>query len=259
MLPIKMRDPRFFFQSGFTASVNSMKNFRRLCSTLFIAVLSVLSHCAAAEPVTRQDLTALRVLAEQFLLIQTASLPGVPTVQVNNPDPRLTLAACDAPEAFLMPSARTMGSTTVGVRCSSPVVWTVYLPARLGMTVDYVSSALPLAQGQRIGAGDLIIKKGDLGKLPAGVLTDASQAIGRSINLPVSAGMPITSAILRKQVVVQQGQPVRLVASGNGFVISSEGRALNMGHEGDAVQARTTNGQLIIGKAQADGSLSVRY
>lgn len=239
-----------------------MNKVRPIFGTLLALVLSVFFQCAVAQSTAsaaRQDPAALRVLAEQFLLRQAAAMPGVPNVQVNDPDPRVKLAACDTPEAFLMPSARTIGNTTVGVRCSAPVVWTVYLPARLGMTVDYVSSALPLAQGQRLAASDLIMKKGDLATLPAGVLTDATQAIGRTINLPVSAGMPVTSATLRKQVVVQQGQPVRIVASGAGFAISSEGRALTMGYEGDAVQARTASGQLITGKAQSDGSLSVRY
>ena len=239
-----------------------MNHIRQTCCTLFVIGLSLLAQCAVAQTARtgeRQDPAALRLLAEQFLLSQAASMPGVPTVQVNEPDARIKLAACNAPEAFLMSSSRLIGNTTVGVRCSAPVVWTVYLPARLSMAVDYVSSALPLAQGQRLGASDLIIKKGDLANLPAGVLTDASQAIGRSINLPVSAGMPITRATLRKQVVVQQGQAVRLQASGAGFSISSEGRALTTGYEGDAVQARTLSGQLITGLAQADGSLSIRY
>lgn len=236
-----------------------MNYVRQIFGTLLALVLSVFFQCAVAQSSARQDPVALRMLAEQFLLTQAAAMPGVPTVQVNDPDPHIKLAACDAPEAFLMPSARTLGNTTVGVRCSAPVIWTVYLPARLGMTVDYLSSALPLAQGQKLAASDLVMKKGDLARLPAGVLTDATQAIGRSINLPVSAGMPITRATLRKQVVVQQGQPVRLVASGAGFSISSEGRALTTGYEGDTVQAKTASGQQITGMAQADGSLSVRY
>lgn len=240
-----------------------MNTIRQIFGTLIVIGLSAVGQYAIAQPTTqitaRQDPAALRVLAEQFLLAQAATMPGLPTVQVNAPDPRLKLAACDAPEAFLVSSARPVGNTTVGVRCSSPVVWTLFLPARLGMTVDYVSSALPLGQGQRLGASDLIMKKGDLANLPAGVLTDATQAIGRSMNMPISAGIPITRAILRKQVVVQQGQPVRLIVSGAGFAISSEGRALTAGYEGDAVQARTTSGQQITGMAQADGSLSIRY
>ena len=64
---------------------------------------------------------------------------------------------------------------------------------------------------------------------------------------------------LLPQPVVQQGQPVRLVAGGSGFSVSGEGRALTSGAEGDLVQARTASGQLVAGVAQADGVLSVRY
>lgn len=233
-----------------------MQVFRTL---FFSALLSLCMNAALAQNAPLQNPAALRTLAEQFLLAQAANMPGVPTVQVSEPDPRLKLAACDMPQAFLLASAPAFGKTTVGIRCGAPVAWTIYLPARIGATVSYVSSALPFSQGQKLGMADLVMKKGDLASLPAGVLTDVAQAIGRTVNLPLSAGMPLTRSALRSQPVVQQGQSVRVIATGVGFSISSEGRALTMGHEGDVVQVKTASGQLIAGLAQPDGSLAVRY
>ncbi len=226
------------------------------------ALIPACAHAQArpgAKPVARQDLGALQQLAEQFLLAQVTAPPGSISVHVTPPDNRLQLARCDAPQPYLASGARTLGKTTVGVRCTAPVGWNMYLPATVSVAVSYVASAAPLAQGQRLGSADLLLRQGDLATLPAGVLTDLAQAQGRALQLSVAAGTPLARTMLKSVPVVQSGQPVRLVAQGPGFSVSAEGRALGTGAEGDPVQARTPNGQVIVGIAQADGTLLLRY
>ncbi len=206
----------------------------------------------------RQNIAELKSLAEAFLLAQAANLPGTASVKLKDPDARLNLPACAAPETWMPQGSKALGKTSVGIRCAQPA-WNLLLPATVSVTTHYVASAAPLAQGQKLGAGDLVLREGDLASLPAGVLTDLAQAQGRTLQMPLAAGMPVSRAQLRSQPVVQQGQPVRLVASGNGFSVAGEGRALTSGAEGDLVQARTASGQLVAGVAQADGVLSVRY
>lgn len=213
-------------------------------------------HVSAAD---RQNLAELRTLAERFLLAQSASLPGTPSVNIAPPDTRLQLPRCDAPQAYSPANAKTIGKTSVGIRCDAPQAWNILLPATVSVKTRYLASAAPLAQGQRLGSADLISKQGDLATLPAGVLTDPAQAQGRSLQLPLAAGVPISRAMLKSQPVVQPGQQVRLVAHGTGFSVSGEARSLNGGAEGDIVQARTASGQVVAGVAQADGTLAVRY
>ncbi len=225
----------------------------------FVLLLCCGLTALAAHGAGRQDPAVLRQLAEQFLLAQAATLPGKVTVRVAAPDNRLQLAPCDAPQAYLASGAKAFGKTSVGIRCSAPVAWNVFLPATVSVMADYVASAVPLAQGQRLDAADLVMKQGDLAALPAGVLTDPAQAQGRTLLMPVAPGMPLSRAVLKTVPVVQAGQPVRLVAQGAGFSVSADGRALTGGAEGDLVQARTAAGQVIGGFAQADGTLAVRY
>ncbi len=222
-----------------------------------IALLMLWPALAPAE--ARQDPGELMKIAEQFLLAQAANLPGTPTVRVSQPDSRLQLARCDAPQASLPNGARTIGKTSVAIRCNAPVVWNIYLPATVNVATSYVATAAPLAQGQRLGGADIVLRQGDLASLPAGVLTDPAQAQGRTLQVPVSAGIPLARGMLKSQPVVRQGQPVRLVAQGAGFSVSADANALTSGAEGDMVQARTAAGQVIGGIAQADGSLAVRY
>ncbi len=225
----------------------------------FVLLLCCCLPAVAAQGAGRQDPAVLRQLAEQFLLAQAATLPGKVSVRVAAPDPRMQLAQCDAPQAYLASGAKAFGKTSVGIRCSAPAAWNVFLPATVSVIADYVASAAPLAQGQRLDAADLVIRQGDLAALPVGVLTDRAQAQGRTLLMPVAPGMPLSRTQLKSVPVVQAGQPVRLVAQGAGFSVSAEGRALTGGAEGELVQARTAGGQVIGGFAQADGTLAVRY
>ena len=241
-------------------SLRTARGFVLAC-LLLLGVLTGLR--ADAQPATkpdgaRQDIGALKTLAEGYLLAQAANLPGTASVSLKDPDPRLNLPACAAPEPWMPQGSKALGKTSVGIRCAQPA-WSLLLPATVSVKTAYVASAAPLAQGQRLGTNDLVLREGDLASLPPGVLTDPGQAQGRTLLLPLAAGMPVSRAQLKSQPVVQQGQPVRLVASGQGFSVSGEGRALTSGAEGDLVQARTASGQLVAGVAQADGALAVRY
>jgi len=230
-----------------------------LIASLALPVAASAQARADTRATARQDLGALQQVAERFLLEQAAVLSGTASVKMTPPDNRLQLARCDAPEPYLASGAKLLGKTTVGVRCTSPAAWNVFLPATVSVTVSYVASATALAQGQRLNAADLTLKQGDLAVLPAGVLTELAQAQGRSLQLAVAAGTPLVRSMLKTVILVQPGQPVRLVAQGNGFSVTAEGRAINAGGEGDLVQARTASGQVIGGFVQADGSLMVKY
>lgn len=225
------------------------------------ALLSILLCCggAAAQTGPRQAPEALREQVSQFLQVQTAGLPGKVTLSVGAVDPRLNLPACPAPQAFLAPGARAWGKTTVGLRCTAPSAWTIYIQASVAVLADYIASAVPLAQGQAIEAGQLLSMQGDLAALPAGIATDMAQVVGRSANVSLPAGTPLRLDTLRSKQVVQQGQLVRMVSSGSGFRVSAEAKAIGNASEGQVVQVRTQAGQQISGVARAGGVVEVAF
>ncbi|USX28232.1 flagellar basal body P-ring formation chaperone FlgA [Oxalobacteraceae bacterium OTU3CINTB1] len=216
-----------------------------------------------AQPQPRQaayhDRAALKRTVEEFLQVQTGGLPGQVTVAVGAIDPRMSLAPCPDPQAFFMPGARAWGKTTVGVRCATPSAWTVYIQASVTVIGEYVASAAPLAQGQAIEAGQLVMLKGDLTMLPAGIATDISQVVGRSSNSSLPPGTPMRIDTLRTKPVVQSGQLVRLVSSGSGFSVSAEARAMGTAGDGQVVQVKTSGGQQITGIAKAGGLVEVAF
>ncbi len=229
-------------------------------SLKLLPVLLCLSAAAAAQaPAARQAPEALRDSVAQFLQVQTAGLPGKVTVSVGAVDARLNLAPCPAPQAFLAPGGRAWGKTTVGVRCTAPTPWTIYIQASVAVVADYIASAVPLAQGQAIEASQLVSMQGDLATLPAGIATDMGQVVGRSANVSLAAGTPLRLDTLRSKAVVQQGQLVRVVSSGAGFRVSAEARAIGNASEGQVVQVRTPAGQQISGVARAGGLVEVAF
>jgi flagella basal body P-ring formation protein FlgA len=236
-----------------------------LATTLLLpwAALAQVPAAASAQaqpPVTtRQDMTLLRRGVELFLQRQAAGLPGEVSIEVGQVEARLNLPACQQPEPFLAHGSRVWGKTAVGVRCTAPAPWTIYLTANVHVTADYLAAAAPMPQGHVIAANDFARIRGDLTTLPAGVITDAGLAVGRTTMSSLQAGAPLRQDTLRSQQAVQMGQTIKLLSSGPGFRVSTEGRAMNNAAEGQTVQARTPGGQLISGIARAGGILEVAY
>jgi len=226
------------------------KNFR------LFSVLLLAAPLAFAQGGARQDGAALRKLAEGYLQAQSAGLPGKVTVKMGAVDPRLSLAACPAPEAFQQPGARPWGKTTVGVRCTAPV-WTVFLQAQVSVVADYVTAAVPLAQGQAIDASQLTTMQGDIAAMPNGIITDMAQAIGRTPTVSLPAGTPLRLDSLKSKPVVHQNQAVRIVSRGENFSVSGEGKAIGNASEGQVVQVRTPRGAIISGTARMGGIVEV--
>ena len=228
-------------------------------TALTILLFLAAPFASAQQANARQDLDSLRQLAQQFLVTQSAGLPGKVTVTVGALDQRMQLAACPAPQAFQQPGARAWGKTTVGVRCAAPTPWTVYIQSQVSVETQYVAAAMPLAQGQQIDASQLVMVSGDLAALPNGVLTDMAQAVGRTSSMSVQSGAPIRADLLKSKPVVQQGQAVRVVSGGAGFRVSAEARAIGNASEGQVVQVRTPAGAIISGVAKAGGLVEVVF
>jgi flagella basal body P-ring formation protein FlgA len=224
--------------------------------TAFIALLLAAPLALAQAP--RQDLAALPHLVKQYLKTQAAGLPGDVKVSVSPLDQRISLAPCPAPEAFQQPGARAWGKTTVGVRCTAPA-WTIYVQAQVSVMTDYVAASVPLAQGQPIEPGQLVLLKGDIAAMPNGILTDIAQAVGRSPLVSLPSGAPLRSDTLKSRPVVQQGQAVRLVGIGANFSVASEAKAIGTAADGQVVQVRTASGTVVSGTARTGGVVEVSF
>lgn len=208
----------------------------------------------------RQEIGPVKKAVEDFLQVQTRGLPGQASFVVGNIEAQNNLAPCPSFEVSLPPGARAWGNTNVNVRCQVENGWSIFVSVRIRVIGEYLVTTRPLSQGQVIVETDLARSRGDLTSLPAGIVTDISQAVGKSMSLSVSSGQPLRSDLLKQPMVVQQGQSVRVLSKGPGFqVTSGDGRALNNAIDGQVVQVRIANGHVVSGIARPGGVVEVSY
>lgn len=228
----------------------------RIPQVLLFTLLWVSSLAAGAAQ--RQDLDAVRQTVQRFVVEETRGLPGAVSVDVQAPDNRLQLAPCASLQAYVPPGIRLWGRTSVGVRCAGPDPWSMTLGVVVRVQSNAVFTARPVARGQQIQAADIAVRPADLAQLPAGVLTEGSQALGQFAGVALAAGLAVRADMLHGERVVQSGQTVRIVYQADGLHVSSEGKALGSGAIGEDVSVRTGSGRVIRGKVSAAGVVEVR-
>jgi len=213
----------------------------------------------SAPVIAKQSLASIKTKITEFLETQTIGYPGKVSVHAGAIDPNLKLAQCPDVQVFMPTGSRAWGKTSVGVRCSAPNVWTIYVQATVNVMAQYLVASSPLAQGQVVTDQDVMFEKGDLTQLPAGVFTDQAQAIGRTVNISMNAGTVLRQEMLRAVLAVQQGQTVMVTSKGNGFSVSAEGQAMGKANEGQVVQVKVASGQVVTGIARNGGQVEVGF
>lgn len=198
---------------------------------------------------------AVRGLLER----ETAGLPGKVELELGALDASNQLPPCAELEAFLPSGTIAWGQLSAGVRCNSPVLWTVYVPARVKVIAEYVLTQRGLRPGQIIGPEDITLEQGDIAALPGKVLTDPSRAIGVHTRRAIPAGSSLREDQLRLPPAVESGQTVKIVGIGSGFSIGGEGRAMSRAADGESVRVRLPNGSIVSGIARAGGVVEMRF
>lgn len=224
-----------------------------LAATLISNFLFVAASTQAAdgEPIRR-------AIAD-FLKTRSASLPGPARFDIGPIKADGLPEGCRDMELAMDAAGRPWGRTHVNVRCARGATWSLYVPVRIHVEANYVVSARPLRAGQSVVADDVGQRRGDLAELPTDVLTDAGQAIGKTLAASLPADRPLRADMLRQPMVVRQGQNVRVISGGTGFQVSGEGRAMANALAGQVVQVRLASGQVISGIAQNDGTVAVAH
>lgn len=232
---------------------------KRWSAGLLIAMAGATGMAHAAASGTAQDPAQLRQVALDFLTLQTNGMNGEVKITVADVDKRLNLQACDALNPYLPPGSKPWGKVTLAIKCGAPATWLIYLQANVQVTADYYVTANALSHGQVITMADLSKLRGDISKLPAGVVTSPEQAIGKSMQMSLASGSILRADVLKSPSVVQQGQSVRVISSGPGFQVATDAIALNNASDGQVAKAKTSSGQTISGIAKNGGIIEIIY
>ena len=93
-----------------------------------------------------------------------------------------------------------------------------------------------------------------------GALTDPQVAVGQEARVAIYAGKPVRPDDLGPPTLVERNQVVRLVYVTGGLAISTEGRALGRGSEGDDVRVMNLGSRnTVSGRIGPDGAVYVGW
>jgi flagella basal body P-ring formation protein FlgA len=197
----------------------------------------------------------LRVFVEQ----QPLPFDGEVEIVVGEPDPRLNLAACTHYEPFIPAGTRLWGRASLGMRCVAGANWTAYVPVQVKVFGPALVAARPIARGQALSVEDFRLERVEWTQWAPGVLAVAAdQADGRVATRGIQPGEALRRDMLRTLPLFQAGEPIKVVYAGPGFSVNTEGKALTLGHEGQAAQAALGGGRVVTGVARSGKVLEVR-
>jgi flagella basal body P-ring formation protein FlgA len=220
-----------------------------------IAALALLSCQVAAMTLQQTPRPGnSREMIEQFLLPQTAGLPGKVNISMDAAM-AAALPSCVAPELFLPSGSRLWGRVSVGVRCSAEQPWTRYVSTYIAVVGVYYVAARAITAGQALTLADTQAREGDLTSLPASVIVEPTQLNGVIASNRIAAGAPLRRESLRAAAMVQRGQTVKVVTQGTGFVLSTEGMAMTNAPVGALIQVKIQGGQMLSGIVRPDGAV----
>ncbi len=218
------------------------------------ALVAALLTCFAAPAggANTDDVQSLRAIehtAETYVA-ERSRRPGANVqVKAGPLDRRLKLPACGTTlQAFVPPGARLTGNATVGVRCTGPRPWKLYVPVRTAVLGPVVVASRHLAVGETVTANALSIEQRDTSPLRKGYLADTALAVGQTVKRAIPAGAVVVPSALKARTAIERGQSVTLSAAGSGLSIRMAGRAMADGAVGQRIPVRNlSSGQVVEG------------
>lgn len=199
-----------------------------------IWLLPILSVQAKQEPEHPHD--AILEAAKAHLIAEATQLSGKTRVELSPLDHRLRLHLCGEPlESFSPSGSSVKGKTTVGIRCTAPKPWTLYVSGRVFIDGPVVVAQRDLARNSVIGASDVSLVERDTNELLRGYFDSLDQVIGQTLKRSLQRDQVVTPSLLVIRKTIQRGQKLTILAGGDGIEVRMQGKALRHGNPGDLI------------------------
>ncbi len=210
----------------------------------FAATLLLWSALSSAQDLDAQ-LTA-------FFAQRLAGISDEVTVTIRSP--ANLLPSCEQPSFSVPGSARLWGNLSVQTRCANEKR---YIQVAVQAMGNYVVASQVIARGSVLQPGSVTLKRGRLDQLPPRTMLDINQAQDAVTLRDVAPGQPLQLSMLRQSWRIKAGQRVMVVASGDGFSVNSEGKALNNAAVAQNARVRMASGQVVSGTVGSDGNILI--
>ncbi len=174
-------------------------------------------------------------------------------------DPRLRLAQCgSALQAFVPNNATSTAKVTVGVRCTAPAQWTIYVPVVTEVEAPVLVLRRALARQATVAADDVELQTRRLPGTASQFIGNLADLHGRHLKRAVAAGTPLTADVLVADVLVRRGQQVTLLAANGPFEIRAQGQALSEGGASQRIRVQNmSSGKIVEGVVENAATVRV--
>ena len=222
--------------------------YTRLGWLLKSIALLILMLPVAAIANSYQSQTVIRDAARDFLQQQLENSGQNDTeITISRLDSRLKLSPCSGDlEAFLPTERQLIGKLTVGVKCTEPKPWSVYVPARIDVYQNVLAASRPLLRGQTVTAHDVLMVRKKMQPRSRNFFHKLDDIENMIIKRNIAAGKVFTPQLVQPPRLVHRGEEVILFAKTGELTVRMVGTALNDGSRGDLIQVRNSSSNRII-------------
>jgi flagella basal body P-ring formation protein FlgA len=98
----------------------------------------------------------------------------------------------------------------------------------------------------------------DVTAISGTVVVEPGQAVGKTLGRPVPAGLPLRLDAIKNLDALAAGETVRVDCVGQGFKVSTEGKAVSSASLGQSVQVRMPSGQVLSGMVRSGKVVELR-
>ncbi len=173
-------------------------------------------------------------------------------------DARLQLAPCGRADAYLPTGVPAWGRTRVGLRCADGSArWNVLMPVTVQVWAPAAVARVALPAGAALADSPMQLAEIDWAAASSPAFANTDLLSGRQLARPVAAGQAVRQADLLPRQWFAAGDTVKIVATGAGFAIYSEGVALGSGQDGHPVRVRMPGDRYVVGRAVAQRQVEV--
>jgi flagellar basal body P-ring formation protein FlgA len=136
------------------------------------------------------------------------------------------------------------------------------LPLRFsGTAVEMMQAAKlvrPLTRGETVRPADIVMERCPKAELGSDFISEPEQLLGLSVRRAMRAGQMLRRTDLMKPELVQRNEIVSLIFEMPGIVLTSRGKALESGADGDVISVLNVQSKRTVqGTVRAFGTVAV--
>lgn len=117
----------------------------------------------------------------------------------------------------------------------------LWVNAHIDVSKEVVVSNHPLSRHDTVTEGDIRLEKMNLAELPANVVTDPLEVIGKRTKRAIDPNLPLKLGFLEVAPLVRRGDLVTIVAESDNLKITTQGIVSENGCKGEMVRVINTN------------------